>query len=160
HHRGQLAPAHPRGYARRGEEAGGSVLRRAAARTAASRSPRLGLPATNDVATALRSGHAYPATNGTRHDPTSRPRRTPPRPRRARRPPSPFQLSDFVSHPGRGRRTVRIPRRLGVRPVSVAAADFHGSAGFFVRVGIIGLATLGLFGVLALRLWSLQVVRG
>jgi penicillin-binding protein 2 len=47
-----------------------------------------------------------------------------------------------------------------VRPVSVAAADFHGSAGFFVRVGIIGLATLGLFGVLALRLWSLQVVRG
>jgi penicillin-binding protein 2 len=47
-----------------------------------------------------------------------------------------------------------------VRPVSVAAADFHGSAGFFVRVGIIGLATLALFGLLALRLWSLQVVRG
>jgi penicillin-binding protein 2 len=47
-----------------------------------------------------------------------------------------------------------------VRPVSVAAADFHGSAGFFVRVGIVGLATLVLFGLLALRLWSLQVVRG
>ena len=47
-----------------------------------------------------------------------------------------------------------------MRPVSVAAADFHGSAGFFVRVGIIGLAALGLFGLLALRLWSLQVVRG
>jgi penicillin-binding protein 2 len=47
-----------------------------------------------------------------------------------------------------------------VRPVSIAAADFHGSAGFFVRVGIIGLAALGLFGMLALRLWSLQVVRG
>jgi penicillin-binding protein 2 len=47
-----------------------------------------------------------------------------------------------------------------VQPVSVRAADFHGSAGFFVRVGIIGLATLALFGVLALRLWSLQVVRG
>ena len=47
-----------------------------------------------------------------------------------------------------------------MRPVSVAAADFHGSAGFFLRVGIIGLATLGLFGLLALRLWSLQVVRG
>jgi penicillin-binding protein 2 len=47
-----------------------------------------------------------------------------------------------------------------VRPVSVAAADFHGSAGFFVRVGIVGLATLALFGLLALRLWSLQVVRG
>ncbi len=47
-----------------------------------------------------------------------------------------------------------------MRPVSVAAADFHGSAGFFVRVGIVGLATLALFGLLALRLWSLQVVRG
>jgi penicillin-binding protein 2 len=47
-----------------------------------------------------------------------------------------------------------------VRPVSVAAADFHGSAGFFVRVGIVGLAALALFGLLALRLWSLQVVRG
>ena len=47
-----------------------------------------------------------------------------------------------------------------MRPVSVAAADFHGSAGFFVRVGIVGLATLVLFGLLALRLWSLQVVRG
>src|SRR5207249_1349927 len=32
--------------------------------------------------------------------------------------------------------------------------------GFFLRVGIIGLATLCLFGLLALRLWSLQVVRG
>jgi penicillin-binding protein 2 len=47
-----------------------------------------------------------------------------------------------------------------VRPVSVAAADFHRSAGFFVRVGIIGLAAIALFGLLALRLWSLQVVRG
>jgi len=47
-----------------------------------------------------------------------------------------------------------------VRPVSVAAADFHGSGGFFLRVGMIGLVTLGLFGLLALRLWSLQVVRG
>ena len=47
-----------------------------------------------------------------------------------------------------------------MRPVSVAAADFHGSAGFFLRLGIIGLATLALFGLLALRLWSLQVVRG
>jgi len=70
------------------------------------------------------------------------------------------EVSDFVSQPGRGRRSVRIPRRLGVRPVSVAAADFHGSAGFFLRVGIIGAATICLFGLLALRLWSLQVVRG
>ena len=44
--------------------------------------------------------------------------------------------------------------------MSVAAADFHGSAGFFLRVGIIGLATIALFGLLALRLWSLQVVQG
>ena len=69
-------------------------------------------------------------------------------------------LSDFVSQPRRGRRSVSIPRRLGVRPVSIAAADFHGSAGFFLRVGIIGAATLCLFGLLALRLWSLQIVRG
>jgi penicillin-binding protein 2 len=55
---------------------------------------------------------------------------------------------------------VRIPRRLGVRPVSIAAADFHGSAGFFLRIGAIGLVAAGLFGLLALRLWSLQVVRG
>jgi penicillin-binding protein 2 len=47
-----------------------------------------------------------------------------------------------------------------VRPVSVVVGDFHGSAGFYLRVGIIGLATIGLFGVLALRLWSLQVLRG
>jgi penicillin-binding protein 2 len=44
--------------------------------------------------------------------------------------------------------------------VSIAAADFHGSAGFFVRIGVIGLVAAGLFGLLALRLWSLQVVRG
>src|SRR5919206_2769942 len=69
-------------------------------------------------------------------------------------------VTDFVSHPPRPRRSVRIPRRLGLRPVSIAAADFHGSAGFFVRIGVVGLAALALFGLLALRLWSLQVVRG
>jgi penicillin-binding protein 2 len=42
----------------------------------------------------------------------------------------------------------------------VAAADFHRSAAFYVRVGIIGLTAVALFGLLALRLWSLQVVRG
>lgn len=68
-------------------------------------------------------------------------------------------MSD-VSHPLRAPRRVRIPRRLGVRPVSIAAGDFHGSAGFFLRVGILGLAAAALFGLLALRLWSLQVVRG
>ena len=69
-------------------------------------------------------------------------------------------VTDFVSHPPRPRRSVRIPRRLGLRPVSIAAADFHGSAGFFLRIGVVGLAALALFGLLALRLWSLQVVRG
>jgi penicillin-binding protein 2 len=44
--------------------------------------------------------------------------------------------------------------------VSVVVGDFHGSGGFYLRVGIIGLAALGLFGMLALRLWSLQVLRG
>jgi penicillin-binding protein 2 len=47
-----------------------------------------------------------------------------------------------------------------VRPVSVVVGDFHGSAGFYFRVAIIGLATVGLFGLLALRLWSLQVLQG
>ena len=47
-----------------------------------------------------------------------------------------------------------------MRPVSIAAADFHGSAGFFLRIGAVGLAAVALFGLLALRLWSLQVVRG
>jgi penicillin-binding protein 2 len=69
-------------------------------------------------------------------------------------------VTDFASPPIRPKRTVRVPRRLGVRPVSVAAGDFHGSAGYFVRIGVIGLAAVALFGLLALRLWSLQVVRG
>ena len=47
-----------------------------------------------------------------------------------------------------------------MRPVSVVVGDFHGSAGFYFRVAIIGLATVGLFGLLALRLWSLQVLQG
>ena len=51
-------------------------------------------------------------------------------------------------------------RRLGLRPVSVVVGDFHGSAGFYLRIAIIGLAALALFGLLALRLWSLQVLQG
>jgi penicillin-binding protein 2 len=38
--------------------------------------------------------------------------------------------------------------------------DFHGSGGFYLRIGIIGLAALALFGTLALRLWSLQILQG
>ena len=55
---------------------------------------------------------------------------------------------------------MRIPRRLGLRPVSVVVGEFHGSGGFYVRVGIVGLVAAALFGLLALRLWSLQVIRG
>jgi penicillin-binding protein 2 len=38
--------------------------------------------------------------------------------------------------------------------------DFHGSGGFYVRVGIVGLAAVAMFSVLAFRLWSLQILRG
>jgi penicillin-binding protein 2 len=69
-------------------------------------------------------------------------------------------VSDFASHPTRSKRAVRVPRRLGVRPVSIAAGDFYGSGGYFVRIGVVGFVAAALFGLLALRLWSLQVVRG
>jgi penicillin-binding protein 2 len=97
--------------------------------------------------------------DGTSHDhlPPS-PGSAPQRPRRARSRPGSQALSDFVSQPGARSRAE--PRRLGVRPVSVVAGNFHGSAGFYVRVAIIGLAALGLFGLLALRLWSLEVLQG
>jgi penicillin-binding protein 2 len=44
--------------------------------------------------------------------------------------------------------------------VSVVVGEFHGSGGFYLRVGIVGLVAAALFGILALRLWSLQVLRG
>jgi penicillin-binding protein 2 len=44
--------------------------------------------------------------------------------------------------------------------VGVAKAGFHGSAGFYFRIGVLGLLALTLFGLLALRLWSLQVIQG
>ena len=51
-------------------------------------------------------------------------------------------------------------RRLGVEPVAVVKAGFHGSAGFYFRIGVLGLVAVTVFGVLALRLWSLQVIQG
>jgi penicillin-binding protein 2 len=61
----------------------------------------------------------------------------------------------------------RFPRRLTsrrdlplVEPVSSAEAPFHHSAAFYVRVGGLAAVALALLGVLALRLWSLQVLRG
>jgi penicillin-binding protein 2 len=62
-----------------------------------------------------------------------------------------------------GRANPRSPTgraRLGVEPVAVVKAGFHGSPDFYVRLGVIGLVALTAFGVLALRLWSLQVIQG
>jgi penicillin-binding protein 2 len=42
----------------------------------------------------------------------------------------------------------------------VVKAGFHDSAGFYFRVGVLGLVAVSLFGVLALRLWSLQIIQG
>jgi penicillin-binding protein 2 len=59
------------------------------------------------------------------------------------------------------RRTVQIPRRsLGVEPLAVVKAGFHGSADFYFRIGVLGLLALLAFGVLALRLWSMEVIQG
>jgi penicillin-binding protein 2 len=56
---------------------------------------------------------------------------------------------------------VRLPRtRPLVEPVSRADAPFHRSGAFYVRVGALGAVALGLLAVLALRLWSLQVLQG
>ncbi|MGB2953458.1 MAG: penicillin-binding transpeptidase domain-containing protein, partial [Gaiellaceae bacterium] len=56
---------------------------------------------------------------------------------------------------------LRLPRaRPLVEPLSTARAGFFGSAGFFLRVGLLGAFAALLFGILALRLWSLQVIQG
>ena len=44
--------------------------------------------------------------------------------------------------------------------VSAIEAPFHGSGGFYLRVSALGLVAVVAFGFLALRLWSLQVLRG
>lgn len=44
--------------------------------------------------------------------------------------------------------------------VSAIEAPFHQSGGFYARAGALGLVALVAFGVLALRLWSLQVLQG
>jgi penicillin-binding protein 2 len=50
--------------------------------------------------------------------------------------------------------------RLGVEPIAVVEAGFHGSVAFYLRLGILAALALTAFGVLAFRLWSLQVVQG
>ena len=63
--------------------------------------------------------------------------------------------------PAYPRRTVRIRRQgLGVEPVAVVKAGFHRSAGFYFRLGLLSLLALSAFAILALRLWSLEVIQG
>ena len=71
----------------------------------------------------------------------------------------------LIAPAGGERRTVRLPRTLPrvrpiAEPISSAHAGFFGGAGFYVRVGILLAAALFVFGLLALRLWSLQVLQG
>jgi penicillin-binding protein 2 len=47
-----------------------------------------------------------------------------------------------------------------VTPVSRVEAGFFGGAGFYLRVSIFGAVALGALGLLALRLWSLQILQG
>src|SRR5512142_3166578 len=44
--------------------------------------------------------------------------------------------------------------------VSAIEAPFHGGGSFYLRVSALGLVALIAFGVLGLRLWSLQVLQG
>ncbi|HYZ79204.1 MAG TPA: penicillin-binding transpeptidase domain-containing protein [Gaiellaceae bacterium] len=60
---------------------------------------------------------------------------------------------------------MRLPRSLPqvrpvAEPISSAHAGFFGGAGFYVRVGILAAVAISIFGFLALRLWSLQVLQG
>ena len=58
-------------------------------------------------------------------------------------------------------RLVRLPRtRPLAEPISHAQMGFFGSGGFYLRVSLLGAVALAVFGVLALRLWSLQVLQG
>ena len=45
-------------------------------------------------------------------------------------------------------------------PISSANAGFFGGGGFYLRVGILAAGAITIFGLLALRLWSLQVLQG
>ena len=71
----------------------------------------------------------------------------------------------LIAPAGRERRTVRLPRSLPrvrpvAEPISSANAGFFGGGGFYVRVGILAAGAFSIFGLLALRLWSLQVLQG
>ena len=56
---------------------------------------------------------------------------------------------------------VSLPRRrIVLDAVSAIEAPFHGGGSFYLRVSALGLVALVAFGVLGLRLWSLQVLQG
>jgi penicillin-binding protein 2 len=57
-------------------------------------------------------------------------------------------------------RDSRLRSRPMVEPISVVERGFFGSAGFYVRVGVLVAVALSLFGILGLRLWSLQMIQG
>jgi penicillin-binding protein 2 len=52
------------------------------------------------------------------------------------------------------------PHRRVIDAMSAIEAPFHGGGGFYLRISALGAVALVAFGVLALRLWSLQVLRG
>jgi penicillin-binding protein 2 len=52
------------------------------------------------------------------------------------------------------------PRRRLIDAMSAIDAPFHGSGGFYLRLSALGAVALLAFGLLVLRLWSLQVLRG
>src|SRR6266516_7565110 len=52
------------------------------------------------------------------------------------------------------------PRRPLVEPVSSVERGFFRGAGFYVRVGVLSVVALTMFGILVLRLWSLEVIQG
>ena len=63
------------------------------------------------------------------------------------------------------RPSLRLPRTLPrerplATPVSEARWGFFRSQAFFVRIGALGAVSFVLFGVLGLRLWSIQVLQG
>lgn len=63
------------------------------------------------------------------------------------------------------RRSLRLPRTFPravavAEPISSAEAGFFGGGGFYLRVGMLAAVAIAVFGLLALRLWSLQVIQG
>ena len=54
----------------------------------------------------------------------------------------------------------RTRRRAMLDAMSAIEAPFHQSGGFYARTGALGLVAIVAFGVLALRLWSLQILQG